>query len=84
MMEEPKIEREYKTSKGPFEAKLEGLENGYRITLKGDPEKLRRKRQVKASFVDFLKKADVSGYPILFPFNLLLRFFARYKNPVNK
>jgi len=81
MNEQTHVEKEIHTTKGPFEAKLEGLENGYRVTVKGDPEKLRSQRQVKASFLEFLRKADVAGYPIIFPFNLLLRFFARYKKP---
>ncbi len=81
MMEEPKVERERKGAKGPFEAKLEGLEDGYRVTVRGNKEKIQQQRQVKLSFIEFLRKADVAGYPILFPFNLILRFFAGYTKP---
>lgn len=76
---EEKVQKQASNTCGMFEWKLEGLEDGYRVTIKGDKEKIKEKRRVGASFINFLRQSDKAGLPIPFFFRWMLRFWESYK-----
>ena len=77
-MSEDRVMKETTEHCGPFEFRLEGLEDGYRVTFKGDAEKLRIQRRVGASFINFVRQADKAGWRIPWCWRWLLRFWDRY------
>jgi hypothetical protein len=80
-MEDEKVMKEAHGGMGPFEWKLEGLEDGYRITVRGDAQRLQKRRRVGASVINVLTQADKAGWWLPFPFRLLLRFWSHYGKP---
>lgn len=74
------VQKEFNESTGPYEFKLEGLEDGYRITVRGDREKVKTQRRVGGSFINFLRQTEKAGWPLPFPFRLLLAFWGKYTN----
>ncbi|MEB1808488.1 MAG: hypothetical protein LPK26_14550 [Bacillaceae bacterium] len=79
-MSEAKVQKEAAEEFGPYEVKFEGLEDGYRVTVRGDKEKVKSQRRVGASFINFLRQAEKAGWPIPFPFRLLLKFWGNYNS----
>jgi len=73
-----KAEKEATGTCGPIEVKLEGLENGYRVTVRGNEEFVRRQRKVAGAYVNFLRQADRAGWCLPWPMRVLLRFWSRY------
>ncbi|RSK27162.1 hypothetical protein EJF36_09875 [Bacillus sp. HMF5848] len=63
---------------GQVEVKLEGLEDGYRVTVKTDEERIRKERRVGGAFINLLKQLEKAGYKIPFPFSWILNFWNRY------
>lgn len=61
--------------------KIEGLYDGYRITVKGNEEELKQKRRVGGAFINLLKQLEKAGYRLPFPFSWILRFWNRYSRP---
>ncbi|TKD72078.1 hypothetical protein [Pseudalkalibacillus hwajinpoensis] len=61
--------------------KIEGLNDGYRITVKGNEEELKQKRRVGGAFINLLKQLEKAGYRLPFPFSWILRFWNRYSRP---
>lgn len=76
--EEYQANPEIEEKAGPFEFHFEGLEDGYRVTVKGDRERVQRNRQVRRSFMDFLCEADRAGLWIPRPFRWMLKLWQRY------
>lgn len=72
-------QRQYADKMGNYEVKLEGLSDGYRFTVKGDEEKIRKNRQAAAAFINFGKQADKAGWWLPWPLRFLLRFWSKYK-----
>lgn len=66
---------------GRSEVKIEGLTDGYRITVKGNEEELKKQRRVGGAFINLLKQLDKAGYKLPFPFSWILRFWQRYSRP---
>lgn len=66
---------------GQSEVKIEGLPDGYRITVKGNEEELKQKRRVGGAFINLLKQLEKAGYRLPFPFSWILRFWNRYSRP---
>ncbi|MCY0888578.1 MAG: hypothetical protein OWQ59_09010 [Alicyclobacillaceae bacterium] len=77
-MTEERVLKQAEQSVGPFEWKLEGLEDGYRVTFRGNSEKLKVQRRVAGSFIAFLQQLDRAGFWVPFPFRWMLRFWDRY------
>jgi hypothetical protein len=77
-MSEEKIEKEATEEFGPFEVKLEGLEDGYRVTFRGNKDEVKTQRRVGASFINFLRQAEKAGWPLPFPLRFLLKFWGKY------
>jgi len=75
------MEKQTTAQCGAYEVKFEGLEDGYRVTVKADPEQLRAKRRVMGAYVNFVKQADRAGFWLPLPLRWLLRFWARYSDP---
>ncbi|KYP81617.1 hypothetical protein [Ferroacidibacillus organovorans] len=73
-----KVMREADGSCGPFDFRVEGFEDGYRLTFHGDRERIRDGRRVSGAFLNFLQQADRVGLRLPFPFRMLLRFWKRY------
>ncbi|MBN8210402.1 hypothetical protein JI666_16735 [Bacillus sp. NTK071] len=66
---------------GRSEVRIEGLTDGYRITVKGNKEELKQKRRVGGAFINLLKQLEKAGYRLPFPFSWILRFWNRYARP---
>lgn len=69
---------------GPFAFTLEGIEDGYRVTVRVDRERLWKHRRVGASFLNFLAQADKAGWWIPWPWRSMLRFWNRYSGRAAK
>lgn len=83
-MTDEKVQKQATKEYGPYEFKLEGLEDGYRVTFKGNKEEIKSQRRVGASFINFLRQAEKAGWPIPFPFRLLLKFWSEYNGKGEK
>lgn len=77
-MSDENIMKETTEKLGDSEVKVEGLSNGYRITVKGNEEKLKQNRRVGGAFINLLKQLEKAGYRLPFPFSWILRFWNRY------
>lgn len=82
-MSEGKATKQTKERLGPLELNFEGLEDGYRITVKGDAEKIKTQRKVAGSFLNFLRQADKAGWFLPLPWKWLLAFWSRYNDKKN-
>ncbi|MCP8968079.1 hypothetical protein [Ectobacillus ponti] len=82
-MAEEKVQRQATEHVGSYEVKLEGLEDGYRVTFKTDKEAVKTQRRVGASFINFLRQAEKAGWYIPAPFRLLLKFWGRYNQKMS-
>ncbi|WLR59327.1 hypothetical protein [Guptibacillus hwajinpoensis] len=80
-MNEEKVMKETTEKLGRSEVKVEGLQDGYRITVKGNEEELKQKRRVGGAFINLLKQLEKAGYRLPFPFSWILRFWNRYSKP---
>ncbi|MYL64579.1 hypothetical protein GLW07_14575 [Bacillus hwajinpoensis] len=80
-MEDPKVMKETTEKLGTKEVKVEGLQDGYRITVKANEEKLKQQRRVGGAFINLLKQLEKAGYRLPFPFSWILRFWNRYSRP---
>lgn len=78
--EEQQTNPEIDEKAGPFEFHFQGLEDGYRVTVRGDRDRVQRNRRVRHSFMDFLREADRSGIWIPRPFRFLLKLWRRYNS----
>lgn len=79
MTNEQKASKTFQQKLGRFDFKLEGLPEGYRFSVKGDPDRIKQQRKVGASFINFVRQADNAGWYIPLPFRLLLGFWKKYK-----
>lgn len=77
-MSKEKLQKEATTSFARQELKIEGLEDGYRLTIRSDKEKVKTQRRVGASFINFLRQAEKAGWSLPFPFRYLLKFWTKY------
>ena len=77
-MNDEKVIKETTEKLGRSEVKVEGLHDGYRITVKGNEEELKQKRRVGGAFINLLKQLEKAGYRLPFPFSWILRFWNRY------
>lgn len=75
---EEKVQKETTEHAGSFEFKLEGLEDGYRVTVKQDPEVLKQQRRVGGAFINLLKQSEKAGYKLPLTFKWILNFWDRY------
>ncbi len=80
-MTEDKVMKETTEKFGRSEVKIEGLQDGYRITVKGNEEELKKNRRIGGAFINLLKQSEKSGYRLPFPFSWILRFWNRYSRP---
>jgi hypothetical protein len=80
-MEDSKVMKETTEKLGTKEVKVEGLQDGYRITVKANEEELKQQRRVGGAFINLLKQLEKSGYRLPFPFSWILRFWNRYSRP---
>ena len=80
-MEDSKVMKETTEKLGTKEVKVEGLQDGYRITVKANEEKLKQQRRVGGAFINLLKQLEKAGYRLPFPFSWILRFWNRYSRP---
>lgn len=78
-MTEEKVERTFEEKHDGFELKVEGLADGYRVTVRGDAEKVKKQRRVGASFVQFAKQAESAGWPLPWLVRVLIAFWGKYK-----
>ncbi|KMM39054.1 hypothetical protein [Guptibacillus hwajinpoensis] len=78
---EDNVMKETTEKLGQSEVKIEGLTDGYRITVKGNEEELKQKRRVGGAFINLLKQLEKAGYRLPFPFSWILRFWNRYSRP---
>ena len=81
MNEEIKVEREFHEKLEPFEVKVEGLEDGYRFTVRGDMDKIKKQRNVGTGFIQFAKQAEKAGWPLPWIVRVLIKFWGKYKTP---
>lgn len=81
MMDQTKVMKETTEKVGRKEVKIEGLQDGYRITVKANEEKLKQNRRVGGAFINLLKQLEKAGYRLPFPFSWILRFWNRYSRP---
>jgi hypothetical protein len=79
MENEEKVERTFTEKNDRFELKMEGLADGYRVTLRGNEEKVKKQRRVGASFIQFAKQAESSGWPLPWIVRVLISFWSKYK-----
>lgn len=79
MKDEIKVERTFEEKIEPFEVKLEGLEDGYRITLRGNEDEIRKQRRLGTAFIQFAKQADTAGWPLPWLVRVLIKFWSKYK-----
>jgi predicted unusual protein kinase regulating ubiquinone biosynthesis (AarF/ABC1/UbiB family) len=79
MHDEVKTERTFEEKIKPFEVKLEGLEDGYRLTIRGDQEEVKQQRRMGASLIQFAKHAEKAGWPLPWVIKVLIRFWSKYK-----
>lgn len=77
-MKEEKVQKQMTDEFGEFELKLEGLEDGYRVTVRGNPEKVKSQRRVAASFINFLRQAEKAGWRLPRCYRWILRFWSKY------
>ncbi|KEO82075.1 hypothetical protein [Tumebacillus flagellatus] len=54
---------------------IEHLEDGYRITVRGDREKVQQHRRVMESYVNFLKEQKKSRWWLPLPLRWILKWF---------
>ena len=80
-MTEDKVMKETTEKLGCSEVKIEGLQDGYRVTVKGNEEELKKNRRVGGAFINLLKQLEKAGYRLPFPFSWILRFWNRYSRP---
>lgn len=80
-MDQTKVMKETTEKVGRKEIKIEGLQDGYRITVKANEEKLKQNRRVGGAFINLLKQLEKAGYRLPFPFSWILRFWNRYSRP---
>lgn len=80
MSEEKKPQKEVTEEFGSYQVNFEGFEDGYRVTFRGNKDKIKTQRRVGASFINFLRQAEKAGWPIPFPFRLLLKFWTKYNS----
>jgi acid stress-induced BolA-like protein IbaG/YrbA len=78
-MTEEKVERTFEEKNDCFEVKLEGLEDGYRFTVRGNEEQVKKQRRVGASFIQFAKQAESAGWPLPWLVRVLIKFWSKYK-----
>jgi hypothetical protein len=78
-MTEEKVERTFEEKYDSFEVKLEGLEDGYRFTVRGNEEQVKKQRRVGASFIQFAKQAEAAGWPLPWLVRVLIKFWSKYK-----
>ncbi|MDP9728009.1 hypothetical protein ACOJUR_14660 [Alicyclobacillus tolerans] len=78
MNDKERVLKQAKQPLGPVEVKVEGLEDGYRLTFRANPERIRTDRRVAGSFIAFLSQVDRAGIRLPFFFRWLLRFWKRY------
>lgn len=79
MNQEEKVERSFAGKCSPFEVKVEGLGDGYRVTVRGDEEIIKKQRRVGASFIQFSKQVESAGWPLPWVIKVLIRFWSKYK-----
>ncbi|MFK3959755.1 hypothetical protein [Pseudalkalibacillus hwajinpoensis] len=80
-MNDEKVMKETTEKLGRSEVKVEGLQDGYRITVKGNQEEIKQKRRVGGAYINLLKQLEKAGYRLPFPFSWILRFWNRYSKP---
>jgi hypothetical protein len=80
-MNEKKLETTEKV--GTKEIKLEGLKNGYRLTVQTDEEELRKHRRIGGAFINLLRQFEKAGYKLPFPLSWILNFWNRYSKLPN-
>jgi hypothetical protein len=73
-------------TKRVFETKLddvsftvEGMKNGYRVSVEMDENKVHQQRRAFASFIQFAKLSEKAGWRLPWPIRILLAFWAKYK-----
>lgn len=80
-MEKSNVMKETTEKFGRKEVKFEGLQDGYRITVKANEQKLKQQRRVGGALINLLKQLEKAGYRLPFPFSWILRFWNRYSRP---
>lgn len=58
---------------------VEHLEDGYRITIRGDKEQVEKQRRVADAYVNFLREQKKARIWLPLPLRWLLRWFNRCK-----
>ncbi|WP_047153620.1 hypothetical protein [Aneurinibacillus tyrosinisolvens] len=76
---EEKVYKQATEKCGGVEFKVEGLKDGYRVTVRGDEERIKEQRRVASSFMNFTRQADKAGWWLPWPFRVLLQLWSRYK-----
>lgn len=72
-------QRVFETSAGDFSFKVEGMKNGYRLSVQMDEQQVQQQRRAFASFIQFVKLSEKAGWRLPWPIRLLLSFWAKYK-----
>ncbi len=79
MSEHHNQERVFETETDEFKLKVEGLQDGYRVTFNMDEEIVTKQRRAFAAFIQFAKLSEKAGWRLPWPIRLLLAFWAKYK-----
>ena len=80
-MDDSYVIKETTEKLGTKEVKVEGLQDGYRITVKANEKELKQQRRVGGAFINLLKQLEKAGYRLPFPFSWILHFWNRYSRP---
>ncbi len=77
--DQEEAKRVFETNADDFHLKVEGLKNGYRVTMNMDEESVPHQRRAFASFIQFAKLSEKAGWRLPWPIRLLLAIWAKYK-----
>jgi hypothetical protein len=77
--EQKQAGRVFETKADEFELKVEGLDDGYRVTFKMEEEQMKRQRRAFASFIQFAKLSEKAGWRLPWPIRILLAIWGKYK-----
>lgn len=62
-----------------YEVNVEHLEDGYRITVRGDQDEIQKQRRVANRYIDFLQEQQKAGWWLPRPLRWLLKWLYRFK-----
>ena len=73
------VQKTFHGEYGNLSLKMEGLNDGYRITVKSTEAEMKSQRRVGAAVINAARQAEKAGWKLPWPIRMVLWFWDRYK-----